>query len=270
MTQRQFIAYYRVSMAEENRFGLGLEAQKAAALSYLGGGGSLAAEFTEVDSGKRVERPALVRALAACRVTGATLVIAKLNRLTRSLAFLANLKESGVDFVACDNPRATKFTVHVLAAMAEHEREAIAKRTKEALAAAKARGKRLGGYRGGPPPNGQLGGAGRRAKADAFATRVAPTLAEMQRRGVSLHQMAAELSGRSIPAPRGGAWTATAVRRVLARVAACQFYGKRPLSRLTTSPCAGVGSTVRTVFHNATTRPSRTWRENRAGRSSRP
>jgi DNA invertase Pin-like site-specific DNA recombinase len=223
MAQRQFIAYYRVSMAEGNRFGLGLEAQKAAVLSYLNDGGSLVAEFTEIDSGKRVDRPELVRALAACRVTGATLVIAKLNRLTRSLAFLANLKESGVDFVACDNPHATKFTVHVLAAMAEHEREAIAKRTKEALAAAKARGKRLGGYRGGPPPNGQLGGARRRAKADAFATRVAaPTLAEMRQRGVSLHQMAAEVSARSIPAPGGGAWTATAVRRVLVRVAACQ------------------------------------------------
>jgi DNA invertase Pin-like site-specific DNA recombinase len=102
--------------------------------------------------------------------------------------------------------------------VAEHEREAIAKRMKEALAAAKARGKRLGGYRGGPPPNGRLGVAAKRDKANAFAARVAPTLAEMQQRGLSLHQMASDLTARSILTPRGGAWTATAVRRALARV----------------------------------------------------
>jgi DNA invertase Pin-like site-specific DNA recombinase len=218
MAQGQFVAYYRASTAKQGRSGLGLDAQKAAVLSYLNGGAwTLLEEFTEVESGKRADRPELARALAACRLTGATLVIAKLDRLTRNVAFLANLMESGAEFVACDNPHATKFTVHILAAVAEHEREAIAKRTKDALAASKARGKPLGGYRGGPPPNGRLGAAARRDKANAFAARVAPTIAEMQRRGLSLHQIAADLTARSILTPNGGAWTATAVRRVLAR-----------------------------------------------------
>ena len=220
MAEGRFIAYYRVSTAKQGKSGLGLDAQKAAVLSYLNGGAwSLLEAYTEVESGKRADRPELARALAACRLTGATLVIAKLDRLTRNVAFLANLMESGAEFVACDNPYATRFTIHILAAVAEHERESIAKRTKDALAAAKARGTRLGGYRGGPPPNGRLGAAAKRIKADAFAIRLAPTIAEMQRRGMSLHQMASELTAKSILTAEGGAWTATAVRRVLARVA---------------------------------------------------
>ena len=231
MAKGQFIAYYGVSTAKQGRSDLGLEAQKAAVLSHLDRGAwTMLTEFTEVESGKCADHPELVRALAACRLTGATLVIAKLNRLTRNAAFLANLMESCTEFVACDNPHVMKFTVHILAAVAQHEREAIAKRTKETLAAAKARGRRLGGYRGGPPPDGHLGGARRRAKADAFATRVAPTLTEMQQRSLSLHRMAAELSARSIPAPRGGAWMATAASWVLVQVAASQpTLSGRPL-----------------------------------------
>jgi DNA invertase Pin-like site-specific DNA recombinase len=220
MAEGRFIAYYRVSTAKQGKSGLGLEAQKAAVLSYLNGGSwALSGEFVEVESGKRADRPELARALDACRLTGATLVIAKLDRLTRNVAFLANLMEAGVDFVACDNPHATKFTIHILAAVAEHEREMISKRTKEALIAAKKRGTVLGGYKGGPVPDGILGAVAKRAKADAFAARVAPTLAEMSARGLSLHQVAAELTARSILTAEGGAWTATAVRRVLARAA---------------------------------------------------
>jgi DNA invertase Pin-like site-specific DNA recombinase len=221
MAEGRLISYCRVSSAKQGRSGLGLDAQRAAVQSYLNGGSwTLLAEFTEVESGKRTNRPELARALELCRMTGATLVIAKLDRLTRNVAFLANLMESGVAFIACDNPHATKFTVHILAAVAEHEREAIAKRTREALAAAKARGKTLGGWRHGPVVNGRLGIVARRAKTDAFAASLAPTLNEMRQSGLSLHGMAAELTRRGYLAPRRGTWTATTVKRVLARAMA--------------------------------------------------
>lgn len=224
MAEGKFVAYYRVSTAKQGTSGLGLEAQKAAVLSYLNGGGwTLVDEFTEVESGKKAKRPQLTRALDLCRLTGATLVIAKMDRLSRNMAFTANLMDSGVDFVACDNPHATRFTIHILAAVAEHEGKQISKRTKDALAAAKIRrqekgSRKLGGYRGGPKVDGRLGTAGKRAKADAFAARVVPTLTDMQARGLSLNQMATALTFRGIRTAQDGIWTATAVRRVLARV----------------------------------------------------
>lgn len=224
MAEGKFVAYYRVSTAKQGTSGLGLEAQKAAVLSYLNGGGwTLVDEFIEVESGKKAKRPQLTRALDLCRLTGATLVIAKMDRLSRNMAFTANLMDSGVDFVACDNPHATRFTIHILAAVAEHEGKQISKRTKDALAAAKIRRqekglRKLGGYRGGPAPDGRLGTAGKRAKADAFAARVVPTLTDMQVRGLSLNRMALELTFRGIRTAQDGIWTATAVRRVLARV----------------------------------------------------
>jgi DNA invertase Pin-like site-specific DNA recombinase len=221
MAEGRFVAYHRVSTAKQGRSGLGLDAQRAAVLSYLNGGAwTLLAEFTEVESGKRSDRPELAKALAHCRLTGATLVIAKMDRLSRNMAFTANLMDSGVDFVACDNPHATRFTIHILAAVAEHEAKQISTRTKAALAAAKARGKALGGYKGGPVPDGRQGAAAKRARADDFATRVAPVLGDMKARGLSLHQMAAELAGKGIRTAQNGAWTATAVKRVLERVAA--------------------------------------------------
>jgi len=215
MAEGKFVAYYRVSTAKQGASGLGLEAQKAAVLSYLNGGGwTLVDELTEVESGKKAKRPQLTRALDLCRLTGATLVIAKMDRLSRNMAFTANLMDSGVDFVACDNPHATRFTIHVLAAVAEHEGKQISTRTKEALAKST---KALGGYRGGPAPDGRLGVAEKRAKADAFAGRVMSTLTDMQARGLSLNQMATELTFRGIRTAQDGIWTATAVRRVLAR-----------------------------------------------------
>jgi DNA invertase Pin-like site-specific DNA recombinase len=214
----RFVAYYRVSTAEQGRSGLGLEAQRAAVEAYLNGGSwELAAEFTEVESGKRADRPELAKALDRCRLIGATLVIAKLDRLTRNVAFMANLMESGAEFVAVDNPHATKFTIHILAAVAEHEREQISSRTKAALAAAKARGKRLGGYRGNPPPDASLGAAARRDAADAFAARVRPTIVALRARGLSLRRIAAELTAAGVRTADGGVWAATTVGRALAR-----------------------------------------------------
>ena len=141
----RFVSYYRVSTDKQGKSGLGLDAQRRAVQQYLNGGTwSLIGEFTEIESGKRNERPELAKALAACKRQKAKLVIAKLDRLSRNLAFFSTLMDSGVEFIAVDNPHANKLTVHILAAVAQHEREVIAQRTKDALQAAKARGVVLG------------------------------------------------------------------------------------------------------------------------------
>src|SRR3954466_14112607 len=138
-----FVAYYRVSTDRQGQSGLGLDAQRAAVAGFFGAR-ELIAEFTEVESGKRADRPQLAAALDLCRRRRAMLVIAKLDRLARNVAFIASLMEAGVEFTAVDMPSANKLTLHILAAVAEHEREMISARTRAALAAAKARGVRLG------------------------------------------------------------------------------------------------------------------------------
>jgi DNA invertase Pin-like site-specific DNA recombinase len=191
---RQFVAYYRVSTDRQGRSGLGLEAQREAVLRHLAGvGGKLEGEFIEVESGKRNDRPQLAAAISAAKKAKGTLIIAKLDRLARNVHFVSGLMESGVDFVAADNPHANKLMVHLLAAFAEHEREQISQRTKEALAAAKARGIKLG-----------RNGAERlapayRAAAVERARDLAPILAEFQSAGLSARQIAAELTARGIP-----------------------------------------------------------------------
>jgi DNA invertase Pin-like site-specific DNA recombinase len=161
--------------------------------------------------------------MEACKRTGSTLLIAKLDRLSRNVAFISNLMESGVDFTACDFPQANRLTIHVLAAVAEHEREMISKRTKDALRAAKARGVRLGS-----PQNltkesakkGRIEGARRTvANADRFACDLAPILRAYQSRGLSLKKTAEELNRAGILTPRGkaGAWTHTSVKNVIRR-----------------------------------------------------
>lgn len=218
MAEGRFIAYYRVSTAKQGRSGLGLEAQREAVRSYLNGGSwSLLGEFVEVESGKRADRPQLGKALDACRLTGAVLVIAKLDRLSRDAHFLLGLEKAGVEFVATDLPNANRLTVRLMAVIAQEEREMIAARTKAALAAAKARGKRLGGWRGGPKVNSSLGREAIQERADAYAARVAPSVRELHGEGRSLRQIAAGLTERGIRTPRGGVWTADAVRRVLLR-----------------------------------------------------
>src|SRR6202047_1789417 len=144
-TKPRYVAYYRVSTDRQGRSGLGLDAQQKAVQDYLNGGDwSLVAELTEVETGKRSDRPELAKALALCRKHKGKLVIAKLDRLSRNLAFIATMMDSGVEFVAVDNPHANKLTLHILAAVAQHEREMIAERTKAALQAAKQRGRVLG------------------------------------------------------------------------------------------------------------------------------
>lgn len=218
MAEGRFVAYYRVSTAKQGRSGLGLEAQKAGVLEFLNGGSwALSGEFIEIESGKRSDRPKLAEAMALCRLTGAKLIIAKLDRLSRDAHFLLGLQRSDVKFVAADMPEANESTVGILAVVARAQRKAISDRTITALAAAKAKGQQLGGYRGAPPPNGYLGAAARAAKADVFAARVKPTIASMRAAGKSLHQIATELTAHGILTPNGGRWTATTVRRVLLR-----------------------------------------------------
>ena len=219
-----FVAYYRVSTARQGASGLGLEAQQEAVRAYLNGGNwRLVAEVTEVESGKRNDRPKLAEAIRLCKLHGATLIIAKLDRLARNVAFISNLMESGVDFTAVDFPKANRLTVHILAAVAEHEREMISARTKAALQAAKARGKHLGGDRGNFADVRALGPAvsvaARAAKANERAALVAPIVKELQAAGASLRTIAAELNERGIPTPRGGAWSAVQVKRVVERAA---------------------------------------------------
>jgi DNA invertase Pin-like site-specific DNA recombinase len=220
MANGKFVSYLRVSTARQGASGLGLEAQRAAVTGYLNGGEwTLIQEVLEVESGKRNDRPALAAAIRLCRKHKATLVIAKLDRLARNVAFISNLMESGVEFVAVDMPQANRFVVHILAAVAEQEAEAISKRTKAALAAAKARGTQLGGRRVSAERFAEIAAEGRNvrsAKAKALRSELLPTIAQIQAAGASnLRQIAAELNSRGIAAPRGGEWSAVQVQRVI-------------------------------------------------------
>ena len=211
----KFVAYFRVSTDRQGKSGLGLEAQREAVMSYLNGGSwTLVGEFTEIESGKHENRPELEKALAACKKQKAKLVIAKLDRLSRNLAFIATLMESSVEFVAVDNPHANKLTIHILAAVAQHEREMISERTKAALAAAKKRGQRLGN------PNlaeaASLAHAALRANRRRFAANVRPIIEEIMRAGVTSHnQIAQKLNERNVKTARGGTWTHVQVGAIL-------------------------------------------------------
>lgn len=222
MAKGSFVAYYRVSTAKQGASGLGLEAQQAAVRDYLNGGNwKLLAEVIEVESGKRSNRPKLEEARRLCRLHGATLIIAKLDRLSRNARFLLELQESGVDFVAVDMPSANKLTVGIMALVAEDEAKRISDRTKAALAAAKARGVKLGGNRGVELTEAirAAGRAVRTAKAQARAADLAPIIAELQAQGItSLGAIAKALNDRGIPTARGGEWSAVQVSRALVKL----------------------------------------------------
>jgi DNA invertase Pin-like site-specific DNA recombinase len=221
MSTGRFISYLRVSTAQQGTSSLGLEAQRAAVLEYLNGGRwTLVEQVVEVESGKRNDRPALATALRLCKKHRATLVIAKLDRLARNVAFIANLMESRVEFVAVDMPQATKFTVHIMAAVAEQEAEAISKRTRAALAAAKARGKVLGGRRVSEARFAEIRQSALQAKAqkaEKARAEIRPIIAKIQDSGAtSLRQIAAELNAQAVPTPRdAGEWSAVQVQRVM-------------------------------------------------------
>lgn len=223
MAQGKFVAYYRVSTRRQEASGLGLEAQREAVAMFLNGGDwSIIAEYTEAESGRRSDRPELEKALAAARIHRAPLVVAKLDRLTRSVAFLSRLLESGVEVRFCDLPQVEgpqgRFLLNSMVAVAELEAGLISQRTKAALAAAKARGRKLGGDRRQRPTN-----AAREKARSVIASRAAtravdlkPTLKDLCDRGLSLRAMARELTARGMPTARGSsAWSAVQVQRVL-------------------------------------------------------
>ncbi len=207
-----FISYLRVSTSRQGVSGLGLEAQRAAVQTQVAHvGGQLLKEFVEVESGKVRDRPILHQALAHCRSTGAVLVIAKLDRLARNVAFVSSLMEARTEFVACDFPAANRLMIHILAAFAEHEREQIAARTKAALAAAKARGVRLG-------VNGAVLAEQRKGEASEHAESLRSILSPLAGRGLKLQDFADRLNGFGIVTREGASWCPTTVRRVLIRL----------------------------------------------------
>lgn len=217
-----YVAYYRVSTQQQGRSGLGLEAQRAAVVAFVASQkGVISAEFTEVETGKGAaplsHRKQLREALALCRKIDATLVIAKLDRLARNVAFVAGLIESGVDFVAADMPHANKVMLQMHAVMSEWERDQISARTRGALAAAKARGVTLGvaGARN-LKPNIEA----RQQAANVFACSLSATLAGYKAQGLSQRQQVAQLNALGIKAPRGGTWSLVQLQRVLIRMGA--------------------------------------------------
>jgi DNA invertase Pin-like site-specific DNA recombinase len=210
--KRQYVAYYRVSTPRQAESELGLDAQRASVRGQVEReGGKLVGEFSESISGRKNDRPQLNEALRVCRYRRATLIVARLDRLSRNLGFTTQLMESGLDFVAVDFPHANRFTIHVLAALAEYEANLISERLRAAFAAAKARGAKFGGWRGQRPTNFAKAGCEaanrvRFTKSRARARDLAPILWQLVAEGYSRQQIADELNRRGIPAPRRKGW----------------------------------------------------------------
>jgi DNA invertase Pin-like site-specific DNA recombinase len=218
---RKYVSYLRVSTDKQGRSGLGLEAQRAAVAAFLNGS-ELVAEYVEVESGKDNDRPQLQKALKHCDIVGATLIIAKLDRLSRDAHFLLGLQKQGTKFVAADMPEANELVVGIMGLMAQHERKLISERTKAALAAAKVRGIRLGCPTGAKHLR-QIGNAAAieavRRQADDYAELLRDTVQEICSPGqISLTRMADELNRRSIRTARGGKWHAATAGRLVRRL----------------------------------------------------
>jgi DNA invertase Pin-like site-specific DNA recombinase len=228
--QSKIIAYLRVSTKKQGASGLGLEGQRAAVEAYgRQTGAQIIAEYVEVESGKLADRPELAKALAHVRRNKAVLIVAKLDRLARNVAFTSAIMRAGVDFICCDNPNANKLTIHILAAVAEDEAERISARTKAALAVARRKGIKLGSARPGHwkgREDRRLVGARNGAKASgAVSTKAAteayqdlrPTVAELRERGLSLRAIAKELNEQGHTTRRGRVWNPVQVARLVDR-----------------------------------------------------
>jgi DNA invertase Pin-like site-specific DNA recombinase len=231
MEQKKIVAYFRVSTRQQGDSGLGLEGQDAAIRAFAQqNSGMILASYTEVESGKIAERRELGKALAHARRSKAILVVAKLDRLARNVAFLSALMDSSVEFVACDNPFANRLTIHILAAVAEDEARRISERTKAALAAYKARGGVLGAAlsqcrkltiaarkKGAE----RSGITNKRLAADAYRD-IEPALYELWDSGFSLRFIAKQMNELGHTTRRGKKWNHIQIRRILKR----NGYGK--------------------------------------------
>jgi DNA invertase Pin-like site-specific DNA recombinase len=222
----KYVCYYRVSTTDQGKSGLGLDAQRKTVEDYLNGNGSkIVGEYTEVESGGKDDRPELQKAITDCKLKGARLVVAKLDRLSRDLHFITELQKAGVRFVIAEMPDATELTIHIYAALAQHERKLISQRTKDALAELKKKGVKLGSpilKRGERIPGSGLHTDRARAvcieKADTHARDMLPIIKEMKRQGAtSLREIASMLNESGYTTPRGKAWQATSVNRILKR-----------------------------------------------------
>jgi DNA invertase Pin-like site-specific DNA recombinase len=228
----KLIAYYRVSTEKQGASGLGLDAQRLAVEQFARANGrTIESTYTEVESGKRADRPELAKAIAHARRGRATLVIAKLDRLARNVAFVSALMEAGCEFIACDNPAANRLTIHILAAVAEDEARRISERTKVALAAAKARGQMLGSARpdhwtgredsrlAGLAKGREMARVAKRVKAMAGVADLLPEMQSRRAGGESLATIAGALNAAGHRTTRGNDWTAMGVKLVLDRAA---------------------------------------------------
>jgi DNA invertase Pin-like site-specific DNA recombinase len=216
---QKFILYYRVSTKEQGKSGLGLEAQETDLQVFLDQFAEtpfeVIATFTDIQSGADNERPELVKALDLCRKTGATLLVSKLDRLSRRLSFIATLMEDPkVSFRVASIPRASKMELHLYAMLAEQERDFISARTKAALAALKAKGKKLGGIR----PKTEARNVAVKEKAEGYAQKVAGMVQPMRQAGKTLREIADCLNASGVQTSRGGKWSAAQVMRTLERL----------------------------------------------------
>ncbi len=234
----RLVAYERVFTARQGQSGLGLDAQRGAISRFAAErGATITAIFTEVESGRNPDRPELAKALHMARVAGATLVIAKLDRLSRNAAFLLALRDSGVRFLACDMPEANDLTVGIMARVAEAERSAISRRTKEALAVTRARGVRLGNPNGAAAlqragKGGSALHAALRANADGFVADLADIVKDIRAGGTTtLRAIAAELDARGILTRRGATWQVSNVKNLLGRLGDADSLGPPTMTR---------------------------------------
>lgn len=218
----KYVLYYRVSTQRQGRSGLGLAAQRETVIRFIGDSKwTLLQEFTEVESGKKNDRPQLTEALRLCQLTGATLLVAKLDRLSRNAAFLLALRDSEVKFVCCDFPEANDMMIGFMALFAQWEAERISERTREALAEARDRGVQLGTPANlkGSDDDRARGRETRTRKANERAELLRPIIEELTAQGITrLHKMAGALNEKSITTPFGREWRPTTVRRLLDRL----------------------------------------------------
>jgi DNA invertase Pin-like site-specific DNA recombinase len=226
------VTYYRVSTMKQGQYGFSIEAQRAAVQDYVAANpGFVVAEFSEVMSGRKDSRPELAKALSMCRIARAVLVIARLDRLSRSVEMIARLMESNLEFVAVDFPHANRFTIHILAAVGEYESRLISERTKQVIAARRKRGAKVGHVASGlprrfPPGCQEASALVRQARLEARAQDLAPLVWKAIADGKSLSVIADEFNESGIAPPQRGPWAKNSIWRITRQTAAA--FGQRP------------------------------------------